>query len=116
MEKLYEQMALEMGMKGWGEQRNVVADDVMKAVWKKKGDVGEWVFMMEYEETKHGGDVLCLMCLMCLTVGRKFGAKCHTPVKVLMAAGVGPVLCALNRGVERVMRETQKGGEVWQTL
>ena len=113
MERIYEQVALEMGLRGWVEQRNVVADDVMKAVWKKKGDVGEWVFMMEYEEGKHGGDVLCLMCL---TVGRKFGAKCHTPVKVLMAAGVGPVLCALNRGVERVMRETSKGGEVWQTL
>lgn len=95
MERIYEQVALEMGLRGWEEQRNVVADDVMKAVWKKKGDV---------------------LCLMCLTVGRKFGAKCHTPVKVLMAAGVEPVLCALNRGVERVIIETSKGGEVWQTL
>lgn len=102
-----------MGLKGWEEQRNVVADDVMKAVWKRKGDVGEWVFCLEYEAGKNGGDVLCLMCL---TVGRKFGAKCFTPVKVLKAAGVVPVLSALNRGVERVIRETSKGGEVWQTV
>lgn len=113
MEKIYEQAALELGLQGWEEQRNVVADGFMRAVWKKKGDVGEWVFTMEYEEEKHGKDVLCGMSL---NIGRKFGARCAAQIKVLSCTGVEPILKTLNKGVERLINQTLGGGEVWQDL
>lgn len=86
MEKIYEAVALEMGLQGWTEERNLVADDMIRAVWKKKGDVGEWMYLMEYDKNRKEDTVLCLMKL---SVGKKFGAKCETPLNVLRGAGAG---------------------------
>ena len=113
MEKIYEEVAIEMGLQGWTEEMNLVADDMIRAVWKKKGDVGEWMYLMEYDKNRKEDTVLCLMKL---SVGKKFGAKCETPLNVLRGAGVVPVLNTLRRGVERLLEKTTGGGEVCQSL
>lgn len=113
MEKIYEAVALEMGLRGWEEQRNVVSDDMIRAVWKKKGDVGEWVFLMEYDREKRADEVLFVMEL---NVGKKIGSKLYNPIKVLRGAGVVPVLKTLGKSVGRLLEKTLGGGSVCQSL
>lgn len=111
MEKMYERVVLELGLNGWEEQRNVVCEDFIRAVWKKKGDVGEWVFVLEYEKGENDDKVLYLLQL---TVGRRIGAKCYAPVKLLEDAGVLPTLEAHKRAIVRLIEKELIGGEVCQ--
>ena len=113
MEKIYEAVALEMGLQGWEEQRNVVSEDMIRAVWKKKGDVGEWAFLMEYEREQRPDEVFFMMEL---NVGKKIGAKLFNPVKVLKCAGVVPVLNTLGKSVGKLLEKTLGGGSVCQSL
>lgn len=113
MEKIYQAVALEMGLKGWEERTSVVSEGYTKAVWKRKGDIGEWQFLIENTEKCRADEVFCLMELK---AGKKFGAKLYTPKKVLDGVGINPILGTLRKGIERLVEKTTGGGYVCQSL
>lgn len=113
MKKIYDMIALEMGLKGWEERTSVASDDYTKAVWKKKGEVGEWQFLIENTEKCRADEVFCLMEL---NVGKRIGAKLYTPKKILAGVGVNPVLETLRKGIERLLEKTTEGGYICQSL
>lgn len=51
-----------------------------------------------------------------LKAGKKFGAKLHTPVKVLAGIGVNPILETLRKGIEKLVEKETKGGYICQNL
>ena len=112
MNRIYEELDRQMSEKGWTNQRNVVSYEYTKSVWKKKGDVGEWQMLMEHDVVRKDE----VLCVMELKAGKKFGAKLHTPVKVLAGIGVNPILETLRKGIERLVEKETKGGYICQNL
>lgn len=113
MNRIYEELDRQMSENGWTNQRNVVSREYTKSVWKKKGDIGEWQMLMEHDIRMKRDEVFCVMELK---AGKKFGAKLHTPVKVLAGVGVNPILETLRKGIERLVAKETKGGYICQNL
>lgn len=113
MNRIYEELERQMSENGWTNQRNVVSREYTKSVWKRKGDVGEWQMLMEHDVRVRKDEVFCVMELK---AGKKFGAKLHTPVKVLAGVGVNPILETLRKGIEKLVEKETKGGYICQNL
>lgn len=111
MENVYLKMSVEMGLKGWGEQFNVVSDKECRAVWKKKGDVGEWVFLLENIEGKDK-----MLCAMSLKAGKEFAAKMEVQTDMMMAMDVGDILASCKGAIERMLHKSTGGGYICQKL
>lgn len=113
MNRIYEELDRQMSENGWTNQRNVVSSEYTKSVWKKKGDIGEWQMLLEHDIRMKKDEVFFVMELK---AGKKFGAKLHTPVKVLAGVGVNPILETLRKGIEKLVEKETKGGYICQNL
>ena len=113
MNRIYEEIDKQITECGWVNQRSVVSAEYTKSVWKKKGDVGEWQLLMEHDSKCKKEEVLCVMELK---IGKKFGAKLYTPLKVLDGVGVSPILNTLRNGIEKLIEKETKGGYICQNL
>lgn len=113
MEKIYEEATIEMIEKGWEERVSVVSDDLLRVVWVKKGDVGEWFSMMEYDKERGDDRVLCMMELV---IGKRFVTKLKAEKKLLCPAGIEAIMNTLRKGIIDVLEKELKGGYVCQNL
>lgn len=113
MNRIYEELDRQMSENGWTNQWNVVSSVYTRSVWKKKGDIGEWQMLMEHDIRMKRDEVFCVMELK---AGKKFGAKLHTPVKVLAGVGVNQILETLRTGIEKLVAKETKGGYICQNL
>lgn len=110
---IYEKIGLELGIDGWEETMSNPSMEYTKAVWKKKGDVGDWHFCIEYDKEKDAKKVLCILQL---NIGKAIESKVNTPIYVLDVIGVKDTLLALKTAVVLLLHKSMKGGMICQNL
>lgn len=112
MENVYLKMSVEMGLKGWEEQRSVVSDKECRAVWKKKGDVGEWMLLLE--QCTDDKDRVCIT--MSLKAGKEFAAKTIEEADLMMVMDIEDVLELCRGAIVRMLHKSTGGGYLCQIL
>lgn len=104
-------VSVEMGLKGWEEQRSVASEEECRGVWKKKGDVGEWMFLLENVD---GEDLM--RCVMSLKAGKELAAKMTVSRDLMMLTDVEVLLVSMHGAVVRLLKKELGGGYVCQDL
>ena len=114
MEKLYDKASVELGLSGWTEELSVVCDGYMRAMWKKKGDVADWVFYIETEEEEEKKDTV--VCVLILRMQTDFKAKMNVHPDVLMYTSVDVMIESLKKAIIRLMNKKMGGGILCQII
>lgn len=107
-------MSVEMGLKGWDEQISVVSDEECRVVWKKKGDVGEWMFLIEDIEGR--GNMNHMRCVMSLKAGKEFAAKMIVETALILAIDIEDILASCRGAIVRMLHKSTGGGYLCQVL
>ena len=107
MEELFKAVDAELRSDKWVNTQNTVSDDYLKAVWKKDGDVGAWRFAVEWKEKEKPDEVLCLLDL---TIGKRYAAKMWVLKKLIMSVGPELIMRNLKKSVQELVVDDRKGG------